>query len=169
MKKMMLAALCAFIPFANVALGQSTLNSYQTVDVAAPADKVWNYIKDFDALPKWEPVFSSDMIISGESNVVGAVRTLTVKDGPSFDEELLAMDDATRSLTYKIIDPSVLPLTDYVSTLKVISTGEKTSAIIWNSTYVNKPDSKMKDADLIKFIDGVYRAGLDTVKARFKK
>jgi len=160
MKKILLAALSACLVFTGSAFAQSRVNSFDTVDFAVPADKVWNFLKDFDSLPKWHPAIASDMIISGDRNEVGAIRTLTFKDGPTFDEELVVMDDATRTFSYRVIDPTVLPLEEYVSVLKVVSTGPKSSAVIWSSSYTNKADSKMKDADLINFINGVYHAGL---------
>lgn len=169
MKRIMLVALCAFFVLSNTAMAQSRVNSFDSVDFAVPADKVWNYLRDFDSLPKWHPAFSGDMIISGENNVVGVVRTLTIKDGPSFDEELLTMDNEARSFSYRVIDPNPLPLEEYVSTFKVISTGDKSSAVIWSSSYTNKADSKMKDADLIKFINGVYHAGLENAKALLQR
>jgi Polyketide cyclase / dehydrase and lipid transport len=169
MKRIMLVALCALFVFSSTAMAQSRLNSYDSVDFAVPADKVWNYLRDFDALPKWHPAFASDMIISGENNVVGVFRTLTIKDGPSFDEELLTMDNDARVFSYRVIDPSPLPLEEYLSTFKVVSTGPKSSAVQWSSAYTNKADSKMKDIDLIKFINGVYHAGLLNAKALLER
>jgi Polyketide cyclase / dehydrase and lipid transport len=164
MKRILFAALCALFVFSNTAFAQSRVNSYDSVDFAVPADKVWNFMRDFDSLPKWHPAIASDMIISGENNVVGAIRQLTFKDGPTFDEELVRMDNAERVFAYRVIDPTVLPLEEYLSTFKVVSTGPKSSAVQWSSAYTNKSDSKMKDEEIIKFINGVYHAGLMNAK-----
>jgi hypothetical protein len=159
MKKLLLAAALLIVPLG--AHAQGTLNSYQTVDIKASADKVWGIIKGFDTLQNWHPAFSSAKIIGGRDGVPGAMRTLTLKDGPSFDEELLAFDNGARKLRYKIVGEAPLPVTDYDSTMQVLATGSNTSTMVWRSSYKAKGAS---DADAMKVIDGAYRAGLDNLK-----
>src|SRR6478672_6010658 len=95
-----------------------TLKVVESVEIKAPVDKVWATIKDFDSLNKWHPGFAKDELVKGDNNKPGAVRKLTVKDGPSFTEELLAFDEATHSYRYRITE-SPLPLRDYVSHISV--------------------------------------------------
>jgi hypothetical protein len=159
MKKLLLAAALLIAPLG--AHAQGTLNSYQTVDIRASADKVWGIIKGFETLHSWHPAFSSAKIISGQDGVPGVMRTLTLKDGPSFDEELLAFDNAKRKLRYRIVGDSPLPVTDYDSTMEVLSTGANASTMIWRSSYKAKA---AKDDDAMKVINGAYRAGLDNLK-----
>lgn len=167
MKKLFRNALLAllFTPLMVSAEG-ARLNSYQTVDLQASPEKVWEAIKDFDGLNRWHPAFSDDVLTSGRNNVPGATRRLTVKDGPSFDEELLAFDDAGMSLTYRIIGANELPVENYVSTISVVRTGRNSSAVIWRGSYTAKQGSK--DNEMIQFIDGVYRAGLDNLTSIVK-
>lgn len=154
-----------FVPLFAWAQG-TRLNSYQTVDVQASPQKVWDAIKDFDGLNRWHPVFSADVLTGGTNNTPGATRRLTVKDGPSFDEELLAFDDDGMSLTYRIIGTNDLPVDNYVSTLSVVRTGRNSSAVLWRGSFNAKPGNK--DNEVIQFIDGVYRAGLDNLKSIVK-
>jgi hypothetical protein len=149
-----------------LALAHGKLNAYQSVDLQASPQKVWDAIKDFDGLARWHPVFSADVLTGGRNNVPGATRRLTVKDGPSFDEELLSFDEAAMSLTYRIIGQNELPIENYESTLSVISTGRNSSAVIWRGSYTAKPVNK--DDEMIGFIEGVYRAGLDNLKTIVK-
>ena len=67
-------------------------------------------MRDFDSLNKWHPGFASDELVSGSNDTVGAVRKLTIKDGPSFTERLLAFDAAHHSYRYQIVE-SPLPVT----------------------------------------------------------
>jgi hypothetical protein len=97
------------------AAAQGLLNSHQSVDVKASIWKVWDAVKDFDGLNKWHPMFSDDVIKSGANEEIGSVRTMTVKDGPSFDEELLSFDALEKKFSYRVIDPAPLPISDYVS------------------------------------------------------
>ena len=159
MRTILLAGALLVAPLA--ALAQGTLNSYQTVDIKASADKVWGIIKGFETLHSWHPAFSSAKIIGGQDGVPGAMRTLTLKDGPSFDEELLAFDNGARKLRYKIVGDSPLPITDYESTMEVLASGSNASTVIWRSSYKAKG---VKDDEAMKVIDGAYRAGLDNLK-----
>jgi hypothetical protein len=159
MRKLLLMGALLLAPLA--AHAQGTLNSYQTVDIQASADKVWGIIKSFETLHNWHPAFSSAKIISGKDGVPGAMRTLTLKDGPSFDEELLAFDNAARKLRYKIVGDAPLPITDYDSTMQVLATGPNASTMIWRSSYKAKG---APDDEAMKVINGAYRAGLDNLK-----
>ena len=91
--KLALAGLTATSFSANA---EEILNSYVSMNVNAPASMLWDVVKDFDGLENWCPPFSGDEIQSGTNNSVGAIRTLTIKDGPTFNEELLAWDRMTR-------------------------------------------------------------------------
>lgn len=167
MHKILRNALLALLFMPLIALAQgSRLNSYQTVDVQASAQNVWEAIKDFDGLNRWHPAFAEDVLTSGRNNVPGATRRLTVKDGPSFDEELLAFEDDEMTLTYRIIGANDLPIENYVSTLSVLPTGRNSAAVIWRGSFSAKQGNK--DNEMIQFIDGVYRAGLDNLNSIVK-
>jgi len=145
-----------------------TLKVTKSVDIAAPVDKVWDAIKDFNSLQKWHPGFSSDELVKGENNKPGAVRKLTVKDGPSFTEELLAFDPATHSYRYRIIE-SPLPLRNYVSHISVKPNSKGGSHVTWSGSFKRKstsdtpPDAENDDA-AIKLVTGVYEGGLGNLK-----
>lgn len=164
MIKLLRLLICSLLLTPCLALAQSaTLNAYQTLDVDADARTVWNTIKDFDGLSRWHPAFSDSVLTDGENDVLGAIRRLTVKDGPSFDEELLVFQPDGMTMRYRIIGDNDLPVANYDSTIEVVSTGRDRSAVLWRGSFTAKPGNK--DEDVIKFIDGVYRAGLDNLKS----
>jgi mxaD protein len=145
-----------------------TLHVTRTVDIPAPVDKVWAAVKDFDSLNKWHPGFAQDKIVKGDNNKPGAVRKLTIKDGPSFTEELLAFDDAKHTYKYRIIE-SPLPLRDYVSHIAVKPGPNGGSQVTWSGTFKRKstsenPPDAENDAAATKLITGVYEGGLANLK-----
>ncbi len=164
MKKLAMWALCTLCMVSFPATAQGLLNSQQSVEIKASMWKVWDAVKDFDGLHRWHPMFADDVLKSGANNEIGSVRTITVKDGPSFDEELLAFDALEKKFSYKVIDPAPLPLSDYVSTFQVVEGRRGYTTILWRSSFRNNSDGKMKDEEVIGFIDGAYRAGLDNLK-----
>jgi mxaD protein len=162
-----LVALAA--PWAVLAEAPKTLHVVETVEIKAPMSKVWATIKDFDSLNSWHPAFAKDEIIKGTNNKPGAVRQLTVKDGPTFTEQLLAFSPKSYSFKYKIIDPSPLPMRSYVSTVSVKAGAEGMTVVTWSGRMKRKnvsdtpPDAESDDG-VTKFVTGVYRAGLDNLK-----
>lgn len=92
MKKLVAWVLCTACMVSLPAAAQGLLNAYQTVEIKASIWKVWDAVKDFDGLHKWHPMFADDVLKSGANDEIGSVRTITIKDGPSFDEELLSFD-----------------------------------------------------------------------------
>jgi mxaD protein len=144
------------------------LHVVETVQIKAPVDKVWATVKDFDSLNKWHPGFSNDQLVSGTNNTVGAVRKLTIKDGPVITEKLLAFDDAAHSFRYMITD-SPLPITRYSSTVTVSAGAGGMTKVVWSGRFRRKntsdnPPEAESDAGVTKLVSGVYRGGLDNLK-----
>ncbi len=146
------------------------LHVTESVEINAPATKVWSLVKDWNGLHKWHPAFSNTEIKSGENNKVGAVRTLTLADGGAkFDEELDGFSDKHRKYSYRIITDSPLPVADYSSTILVKSGKAKgTSVLVWKGKFKRKvadnPPAGQDDAGVKKAISGAYQAGLQNVK-----
>lgn len=168
MKKFVKLALAGLAVLSFSAHADGKLNSYFSINIDAPASRVWDVVKDYDGLDVWHPVFSGADIKSGTNNEVGAIRTLTIQDGPSFDEELLEWDGMKRRFTYRVIDPAPLPLKNYSSTMTVMQLRPGVTNVTWRSQYENNSNGEMPDDDLIAFLNGVYQAGLEQVREMVK-
>lgn len=158
----------AFVAFALVGCGSmhhkaaSGLTSNKSIEINAAPSAVWNIVKDFDGLNKWHPAFSGDVLTKGANGQVGSARALTLKDGPTFTEELTAYSDAKMMYSYKIL-VSPLPVDQYTSTMTVTPKGNG-SVLNWVGNFITKAGSGKTDADSQGLIDGAYQAGLDNVK-----
>jgi mxaD protein len=168
-KSMAVSVLIALAgPWCAHAASPKPLNVTESVEIKAPVDRVWAVAKDFDSLNKWHPGFSKDELVKGTDNEVGAVRKLTIKDGPSFTEELLAFDNATHTYRYKIVE-SPLPLRDYVATFSVKPGKDGTTKVTWVGKFKRKnpaanPPEDESDAAAVKLITGVFQGGLANLK-----
>jgi mxaD protein len=140
------------------------LSVTEKVDLAASQTIVWGQIKDFNGWQDWHPAVASTEILKGKGNDKGTVRVLTTKDGARITEELVSYSARSMSYKYRIID-SPLPVTNYVSTLKVNKT-KTGSTVVWTSSF--KAKSGTSDDDAKKAIAGIYRAGLDNLTAVLK-
>ena len=128
-----------------------------TDSVAASAQDVWTVLSDFGGIEPNEMIASCT--VEGEG--VGAVRTIGLNGGGDIIERLESHDDGARVFSYAIINDSPLPVQNYVSTVK-ISDGESGSCVVnWSSTFdaVGAPE-----ADVIKLIEGVYKAGIQRAR-----
>ena len=140
------------------------LMAQQSVEIRASQKAVWALVRNFDGLPKWHPAFKNDVIKYGKNNTTGAVRTLTLGGGDSFDEKLLKFDDKRMFFRYRIVGDSPFPITDYVSTLSVAKGRHAMTKVIWQGKFKNKTGSGKTDAEVVEIINGTYKAGLDNVK-----
>jgi hypothetical protein len=154
-------ALATFLVFAasGAHAAGKKLSLSERVEVAAPPAKVWNTIKDFNGWQAWHPAIGSTEITKGKGNTKHTVRVLNTKDGARITEELMSYSAGAMSYTYRIVD-SPLPVTDYVSTLKVTKS-KGGSIVVWSSTFKAKEGTS--DDDAKKTIAGIYRAGLDNL------
>jgi mxaD protein len=144
------------------------LHVTQTIEINAPAHKAWKAVESFDALNTWHPAVAKDEIVEGTNNTVGAVRLLTLKDGGTIKEKLLAFEPKARKFRYAIIE-GVLPVSDYTSTVIVASAGKGKSVVTWSGHFRRKdtgpnPADNANDKTATDTITGVYQGGLQNLK-----
>lgn len=134
----------------------------RSVDVEATPSAVWSIIGPFCAIKEWLPPVGTCI----EDNNVPPTRTLVTKDGKAtFVEMQTARSDAKYFYTYTVRS-SPLPVTHYTSTIKVVGKANGISTVTWRSTYT--PNSgKEQDAHVV--LSGIYRAGLESIRAKFTK
>ena len=151
----------------------------ETVTINAPPDKVWKVIGNFQDM-SWLPVVKSTTGTGGNSidpknddNEV-AHRTLTLTSGGEIHEGLYKYDAAEHSYSYRIdkVDPKVLPVNDYSSTISVEPSSDgKGSTLTWKGAFYrgfmnNDPPPELDDAASVAAVTKVYKAGLDNVKKK---
>ncbi len=152
-KTILIAFLSLFIVGSYAADG--SLNVSKQVVLAVPPSTAWALLGDFNGLNRWHPaVTASDLNGDGTSN--GSKRVLTLGDGGKIHETLIDYNDSGMSYTYKITK-SPLPVSDYVSTIKVERNDKGTSTVTWSSRF---NAAGVDDAKAVEIISGVYDGGL---------
>jgi Polyketide cyclase / dehydrase and lipid transport len=136
---------------------------YASSVIDAPAVKVWDKVRDFNALPRWHPRIRESRIENGEpSDKVGCVRDFRLQNGDRLREKLLGLSDYDMFCTYSILE-SPMPLTNYMATLRLtpISDGDRTF-IEWSAEFDCAAEAA---ADLVDGIgNNVFQAGFDALK-----
>ena len=129
----------------------------RTARINASAADVWEIVRDFNGVAEWiGPVVESTM----EGEGVGAVRTVILEGGAEVQERLEALDDHDKSLTYSIV-ASPLPISDYLSTIKVSAASDSECDVDWSSTF---DVGAAAEAEMTALVAGVYQAGFDGLK-----
>ncbi|MDE2577378.1 MAG: SRPBCC family protein [Hyphomicrobiales bacterium] len=165
------AALAAQTVWAH---GPSRQKATETIDVNAPADKVWAIIGNFQDM-SWLPVVEKTTGTDGNTPEK-AKRTLTLKGGPTVDEELTKYDATGKTYSYRIdkVDVKVLPVNNYSSTISVTPVDASHSKVEWRAAFyrgdpLNDPPPALNDEAAMKAVTGLYKTGLAAIKAKAEK
>jgi len=139
---------------------------YVSSVVDAPAQRVWERVRDFNGLPRWHPRIAESHIEEGEpADRVGCIRNFRLQNGDQIREQLLALSDYDLVCTYSILD-SPMPLADYVATLRLtpVSDGDR-CFVEWSAEFACEPEV---EEDLVNGISrDVFQTGFDALKRHF--
>ncbi len=154
-----------------VAHGPTRQKVTEKIEINAAPDKVWAVVGNFQDM-SWHPAIAKTEGQGG--NTPGAKRKLTLASGGTIEELLNKWNAETRSFSYEItaVDVKVLPVTNYSSTLTVSGEGGK-SVVEWKGAFYrgymnNDPPPELSDEAAVKAVTGVYRAGLEALKAKLE-
>jgi hypothetical protein len=166
-----LLALASLMPLAAEAHGPSRQKVTETVEINAPADKVWEVVGNFQDMG-WHPAFKKTEGTGG--NDVGATRTLTVESGGQIHEKLTKYNAEGKTLSYEIteVDVKVVPVTNYSAHITVTPNGDK-STVEWKGAFYrgyvnNDPPPELSDEAAVKAITDVYQSGLAALKKKLE-
>ncbi|GJE02410.1 SRPBCC family protein [Methylobacterium isbiliense] len=167
------AALVALAPLAAEAHGPSRKKVEEKVVINAAPEKVWAVVGNFQDMSWLPPVEKTE---GKGGNEVKATRTLTLKGGATVDEELYKYSAEQRSLSYRInkVDVKTLPVNNYSSTIKVEPAEGGKSTVTWDGAFYrgymnNDPPPELNDEAAVKAVSGLYKAGLESLKAKIEK
>ena len=141
---------------------------YTSSVIDAPADAVWQIVRDFNGLPNWHPAIAESRIEAGApADRVGCVRNFRTRDGGVIREQLLTLSDFEYECTYSILE-SPMGVDNYIATLKLtpITDGNRTFAE-WSAEFDCAPDRERELTQLIG--QGVFQGGFDALKQRMLK
>ena len=134
--------------------------------IAAPVVNVWRLLRDFNSHDAWHPAVVESRIEDGRpSDEVGAVRAFRLQDGSFLREQLIAISDQDRSLSYCILE-APLPLIDYVATMRLrpVTDGDLTF-LHWESSFAPPPARAAEMARLVG--EDIYEGGMAALKQHF--
>ncbi len=130
--------------------------------VDSDSERVWNVLKQFSGISQWHPAIPISVIEDAQPDgLVGCVRHLTLVGGGVLREQLLMVDQAQMSFSYRFVE-SPLPVDDYVATVKVIPLHDQGKAVIqWEARFENRDPQNDQVASIRSLITG----GHDSLQA----
>ena len=139
---------------------------YVSSVIGAPAQRVWERIRDFNGLPRWHPMIRDSRIEDAlPADKVGCIRHFHLQNGDMIREQLLGLSDYDLYCTYSILE-SPMPLTDYVATMRLTPVTEGDRCFIeWTAEFSCAPEA---EEDLVTGIgNDVFQTGFDALKRHF--
>ena len=139
---------------------------YTSSVINAGAGRVWDRIRDFNALPRWHPRIRDSRIEDAlPSDKVGCIRNFNLQNGDNIREQLLGLSDYDMFCTYAILE-SPMPLSDYIATLRLtpVTDGDR-CFVEWSAEFSADPSDE--DALVSGIGTDVFQAGFDALKRHF--
>ena len=144
------------------------LTASQSIRINAAPEAVWQVVGDYNGSPRWLPLVERSEIVFGTNNRVGAIRLITRRNGTKVTERLLDHDSQGMRMAYTYVDGAVRA-SDYYPVLSVTDAGDGTSMVEWSAhfrrlAYATDPPPGQDDQSLTDFYNGIYKAGLESLK-----
>lgn len=162
-------ALVALWPMAASAHGPTRQKVLQSIEINAPADKVWAIVGGFQDM-SWHPAVAKTE--GSGDNTKGAKRTLILKSGGTIAETLTAYNADSKGYSYEINEVNVktLPVNNYSSSIRVTGDGAK-STLEWKGAFYrgflnNDPPPELSDEAAVVAVANFFKTGLDAIKAK---
>ncbi len=157
-------------PVAALAHGPTPQKAKESITIEAPADKVWDAVKQFGSIADWhDDVQKSEGDDKHES---GGKRTLTFTDGEQLVDELDYYSDENREYSYRLNKENVkaLPVSSYSIELQVTPGGNDSSSIVtlksrfYRGDTGNTPPEHLSDEAAVKAMTQYFKNGLASLK-----
>lgn len=113
-------------------------------EIAAPAEDVWQLIRDFSDINAW----AVGNVVKVEGSGIGMIRHIEFSAG-KIVESCEAHDDTQMSFSYRLLE-SPWPISNYVAIVKLTPAGTNKTIIQWSSVYQATPQEEDAARSLIE-------------------
>jgi len=145
---------------ANLTSGEKLEVKIKQKTAAEEAKRLWDRFGTWCGIAEWHPAVRS----CTEGKEDGAVyRTLSLTDGGKIKERLLSLEP--HSYRYAIVE-SPLPVKNYEAEFAVVPDKDHADEVdvVWSASYDAANDKA--DADAQGAIDGIFKNGIASIKAK---
>ena len=165
--------LVAMLPVVALAHGPSRKKEITTIEINAPADKVWEIVGNYRDMG-WHPAIAKTEAGAGEYKPEETKRKLTFKSGGVFTDTLTRYEPQNRTIAFLTNDEDLktLPVEGYSSTISVADVAGK-SKVEWKGAFYrgymnNDPPPELSDPAAIKAVVAFQKEGLEALKSKLE-
>jgi mxaD protein len=158
------------MPLVTMAHGPTPQKIVETIEIAAPVEKVWAIAGDFGGVSQWDSLLKSSEATNG--NQPGSSRTLVFANGEALKEDLDSYDAAKHEYQYRMGEPNVkaIPASSYSVVFRITAT-EKGSQVEWKSRAHrgdtgNEPPQALNDEAVTSAMQKFFSTGLGELKTK---
>ena len=128
----------------------------------SPLETVREKIRDFNALPLHHPAVAHSHIEDNlPSDHIGCIRCFNLKQGGTFRERLVVLDDTQHICAYSILE-SPIPVQNYVATIHLTPVANSGSTSMqWTVQFDCQPE---QEAELTAWIGNILQDGFGCIK-----
>ncbi|MBV1879505.1 MAG: SRPBCC family protein [Pseudomonadales bacterium] len=125
-------------------------------EIKAPASEAWKLLADFGGICHiMKGIEADDITLEGEGLL--AVRTINMPTG-TVQERCEALDKDNMMLSYSILGQGPLPVSHYLSTVRVFELGPELCRVEWGGSF--EADGSAPLEQVIPMIEGIYKSGI---------
>lgn len=123
---------------------------FRSTVIRAPVERVWNIVRDFNALPIWLPAAVSSEIEGGlDPATIGCIRRVVADDNTIVRQRLTELSDAEHRCSYALLSASY-PMRNYTATFQLHPVTDVGHCYMtWFGDFNVDPD---KEEDTIRFV-----------------
>jgi mxaD protein len=167
MSRFFAALLLVAMPVLASAAIDETIRLKESVEINAPADKVWAKVGNFADM-SWHPGIGKTELTGGKANETGATRTLTFKEGGGVKETLTGFEAERMLMKYEITE-GTLPVREYSANIRVEAAGDGKSIVTWRAMFKRKDPASpgaagQDDAAAKAAVEAILKSGLENLK-----
>lgn len=131
---------------------------HESIEIDAPADKVWNLAGDLARISDWHPAVAT-------SEASGDQRHCTLEGGGEIEERILEHSPEQRYYVYEIID-SPMPVSSYRSRFTV-QEAEDRAVVDWELDF--EPSDPSQVDEVTAAMSDSYRVALDALRQQLEQ
>lgn len=166
-RALILGAVLSLAALPLAAHGPTPQTAEQTIEIAAPADTVWEVLGNPATLADWHPDVAGATM---EGEGPGSKRIVEFKSGGTVTDGIDRIEADAKEIRWRLSqeDIEVVPVSYYTNSVKIEPAGDG-SSVTWNASFfradtTNEPQEKFSDEAAVAAMEAYIQNGLGGLK-----
>lgn len=125
-------------------------------EINVTAQQAWKVISSVGGVDKWFPSIIKTCRVEGNK------RYCETQDGSSLNEDIIEVNNETKTFVYGIPSQEMLPVKEIIGTMKVNETNNGNAEIEWSGTFIATKENAQIAKEAFKGLWTMGIEGLET-------